>query len=212
MSDIETYKNLIKEIPIKKQSMRARKAVWQKRLGHVLFKEVEPVFDKDEITITRGEILEEKNSRIKIIKTLVWGYPEGGRGDNVKRALKGLEDLCGKLSRNKGKNLTEAKAKELIVSLEKVGGVGPSTWSKLLYFFEVSVESHGCQIFDARVERSLNASQFEEFKKEKGKWNQKKLEDFFKYIEKLDEVSKGLRVAPEQVENFLFYYNLYFRL
>ena len=212
MSDIKTYEKLIKEIPIKKQSMHARKAVWQKRLGRTLFKVVKSVFDKDEITITRGEVLEEKDNGIKIIKTLVWGYPEGGRGDNVKCALTKLEELDKILSKNKRKNLSEVKAKELIDRLEMVDGVGPSTWSKLLYFFEISVESHRCQIFDARVERSLNASQFKEFKKEKGKWNQKKVDDFFKYIEKLDKVSMRLGVDPEQLENFLFYYNLYFEL
>ena len=212
MSDIKTYKKLIKEIPIKKQSMHARKIVWQSRLGHTLFKVIEPVFDKDEIIITRGDILEEKDNRTKIIKTLVWGYPEGGRGTNVKKVLGSLDNLCGKLLRNKEKNLTEVKAKELINSLEEVDGIGPSTWSKLLYFFEVSVNKHRCQIFDTRVEQSLNASQFKEFKKEKGKWNQKKVDDFFKYIEKLDKVSKRLGVAPEQLENFLFYYNLYFVL
>ena len=212
MSDIKTYKKLIKEIPIKKQSMHARKIVWQSRLGHTLFKVIEPVFDKDEIIITRGDILEEKDNRTKIIKTLVWGYPEGGRGTNVKKVLGSLDNLCGKLLRDKGKNLTEVKAKELINSLEEVDGIGPSTWSKLLYFFEVSVNKHRCQIFDARVEQSLNASQFKEFKKEKGKWNQKKVDDFFKYIEKLDKVSKRLGVDPDQLENFLFYYNLYFVL
>jgi len=166
--------------------MRAKKSVWHTRLGHSLFKVVEPVFSKDEITITRGEILKEESNRIKIVKTLVWGYPEGGRGSNVKSVLENLEVLRDKL--------------------------GPSTWSKLLYFFEISINSHRRQIFDKRVEQSLNASQFRDFNKKEGKWNQKKVDDFFKYIEKLDEVSRDLRVAPEQLENFLFYYNLYFKL
>jgi hypothetical protein len=212
MSDIKTYRNLIKEIPIKKQSMRAKKSVWHTRLGHSLFKVVEPVFSKDEITITRGEILKEENNRIKIVKTLVWGYPEGGRGSNVKSVLENLEVLRDKLSKYKGKNLTETKAKELISDLKKVDKLGPSTWSKLLYFFEVSINSHRCQIFDKRVEQSLNESQFRDFKKEKGKWNQKRVDDFFKYIEKLNELSRNLRVDPDQIENFLFYYNLYFKL
>lgn len=212
MSDIKTYRNLIKEIPIKKQSMRAKKSVWHTRLGHSLFKVVEPVFSKDEITITRGEILKEESNRIKIVKTLVWGYPEGGRGSNVKSVLENLEVLRDKLSKYKGKNLTETKAKELISDLKKVDKLGPSTWSKLLYFFEVSINSHRCQIFDKRVEQSLNESQFRDFKKEKGKWNQKRVDDFFKYIEKLNELSRNLRVDPDQIENFLFYYNLYFKL
>lgn len=212
MSDIKTYRNLIKEIPIKKQSMRAKKSVWHTRLGHSLFKVVEPVFSKDEITITRGEILKEESNRIKIVKTLVWGYPEGGRGSNVKSVLENLEVLRDKLSKYKGKNLTETKAKELISDLEKVDKLGSSTWSKLLYFFEVSINSHRCQIFDKRVEQSLNESQFRDFKKEKGKWNQKRVDDFFKYIEKLNELSRNLRVDPDQIENFLFYYNLYFKL
>lgn len=212
MSDIKTYRNLIKEIPIKKQSMRAKKSVWYTRLGHSLFKVVEPVFSKDEITITRGEILKEESNRIKIVKTLVWGYPEGGRGSNVKSVLENLEVLRDKLSKYKGKNLTETKAKELISDLKKVDKLGPSTWSKLLYFFEVSINSHRCQIFDKRVEQSLNESQFRDFKKEKGKWNQKRVDDFFKYIEKLNELSRNLRVDPDQIENFLFYYNLYFKL
>ena len=36
--------------------------------------------------------------------------------------------------------------------------------------------------------------------------------DYFDYIERLSKVSRKLKVKPEQVENFLFHYNLNFKL
>lgn len=210
MSDIKTYKRLIREIPIEKQAMHAQKGVWEKRLDKSTFQIVKSLFDKEEIIITRSDILEEKACRNKIAMILVWGYPNGGRGNHIRNILGEINKLCKELSKVEGKNLNKDEAQKLIDSLNNIEGMGPSTWSKLLHFFRVSVDSNSCQIFDAKIEKSLNMGIFKEF--EKKKWSQNNTTDFFDYIKFLSKISKDLNVKPEQVENFLFYYNLYFKL
>ncbi len=210
MSNIDTYKNLIKAIPIEKQAMHAQKAVWEKRLDSSAFEVVKSIFTKDEIVITRNEILKEENAQNKIAKVLVWGYPNGGRGNHIQNILKKIDGLNEKLSENKNEHLSKDNARKLIDELNEIDGMGPSTWSKLLYFFKVSVDSNSCQIFDAKIEKSLNSANFKEFKKDK--WDQHKTDDYFDYIERLSMVSRKLKVKPEQVENFLFHYNLNFKL
>lgn len=210
MSNIDIYKNLIKVIPIAKQAMHAQKNVWKKRLDGSTFEVVKFLFNKEEIVITRSDILEEKQCQNKIAMILVWGYPNGGRGYHIQNILEQIDVLSKILSKVENKNLSRDEAEELISNLNKIEGMGPSTWSKLLHFFRVSVNSNSCQIFDAKIEKSLNTEKFKEF--EKDKWDQHKTNDFFDYIERLSKVSRKLNVKPEQVENFLFYYNLNFKL
>lgn len=210
MSKIETYRDLIKNIPIDKQAMLAKRDVWKKRFRDTVYYIVKPIFDEDEIIISREDILKEKNFCTKIVKILIWGYPNGGRGKHIQHALNNIDELIKILSNIEGQNLTKDKAEIVIKKLDNMNGLGPSTWSKLLHFFKVSVETHSCQIFDEKIERSLNASKFEDFKKDN--WNRMNINDFFDYIERLSKVSKRLNVKPEQLENFFFYYNLGFKL
>lgn len=210
MSKIETYRDLIKNIPIEKQAMLAKRDVWEKRFRDSVYHIVQPIFNEDEIIISREDILKEKKLCMRIVKILIWGYPNGGRGKLIQHALNNINELVEILSNIEGQNLSKDKAEIVINKLNNIEGLGPSTWSKLLHFFEVSVDSHSCQIFDEKIERSLNASKFEDFKKDN--WNRTDINNFFDYIERLSKVSRRLEVKPEQLENFLFYYNLNFKL
>ena len=224
---IKQFSNLIKAIPIEKQAARAKREVWQKR-----FRDNEAVFDflfpNDEIVISREDILAQTDPLRKIVMTLVWGYPTGGRGDHIKNILSDLSYLRNVLSEEQGKNLSKDELFDLIKNLEKVTELGQSTWSKLLYFFEIKVEGKRCQIFDLKIIDSLNSPQFKElveFNKKRGisTWKQdtkgenKKKPNYIQFMNLLSNLTDAIgfdsddNYKLEKVENFLFHYNLNFK-
>jgi len=207
MDSIKKYKKLIQALPVKKQASLIKKEVWKKRFREKLSPIVSVLFSKnDEIVISREDILKENDCRKKIIMILMWGYPTGGRGNHIQDALESIDGLCENLFKIKDKSLTKDKAKNLIQQFDCIKGLGPSTWSKLLYFFNISVDFRKCQIFDIKIVNSLNKIQFKEFNRTD--WNQQNIDDYFEYLELTNSLSQKLNASPDQLENFLFHYNL----
>ncbi len=213
MNSIKDYENLIKNLPVRRQRSRISKASserWNK------------FFDDKDVdignfnrlntgyTLTRQDILDEQNPKKRIVKTLIWGYPYGGRGNNILNTLKKLGGLISILD-IKEKNISKKELNKIVKEFANIGGLGISTWSKLLYFFEFSVEGSKCQIFDKRIEDSLNAVGFKELQ-EICELKQHDKDSFFRYITCLNRIAKELDVDADKIELFLFEFNLNYSL
>ena len=133
----------------------------------------------------------------------------GGHGGNIEYVIEKIDELKKILSSVNGQDLPKDKASEIIAEISKFRGLGISTWSKLLYFFNASVESKNCQIYDLKIVDSLNKKQFSELGIQQ-QWKQN-IVQYYQYIELLDSLAKSMGVLPKQVEVFLFYYNLYYK-
>lgn len=205
---IQYYKQLIQSLPVKNQSSHIKKKSWARISYREKTKIEKVIFSKDDIEISRQDIFDESNTDFKIIKTLLWGYPTGGRNDNIKRTLESFILLQKILSKTENKNLSISEANSLLNELDNIEGLGPSTWSKLLYFFNISFCNQKCQIFDLKIVDSLNKKQFCEF--EEYNWKQDK-QNYFKYISLLSDLANKLDASPDQIENFLFFYNLNYK-
>lgn len=140
--------------------------------------------------------------------TLMWGYPSGGRGDNIPNTLREINKLAKLLSQIKGKDLTADETSKLLDSFNEISGLGISTWSKLLYFFDVSLNSRKCQIYDLKIVNSLKKKQFRELGTQVWRHNN---ESFFRYLQLVNNLATNMNVLPEQVELFLFYFNLEYK-
>ncbi len=234
LDSIRKYSNLIKAIPIEKQSARLSREVWERRLGK-LFKEMSFLFSKDtkEVIISRKDVLETTECRRKIVMTLAWGFPTGGQYDHVKNILEQLDALNDVFSKQTKKKMSEVELNNFIQKIErKVKYLGESTWTKLLYFFgfEVEIDAQNlgfkrCQIFDQQIVKSLKNHQFDELKDFDGKgnsaWNQDAKgaykKHYFRFMTLLAGLSKIVIFEPddqfklEKLENFLFHYNLDFK-
>lgn len=208
MNSIKEYSNLIKEIPTGRQSSKIKRSLWEKILSDEKLKN-EIFGNNDEIELSRNDVISEENEAKKIVKVLMWGYPSGGRGNNINEVLKEIDGLK-EIFEKKSKNITKEDSFILFEQFSNIKGLGISTWSKLLFFFGISIESNKCQIFDTKVVESLNRTQFYEFKK-KGKWKHND-QDYYEYIELVNRLSGDMGVQPEQIEVFLFYFNLYYKL
>lgn len=205
MQSITTYTNLIKNIPALKQSTKIKNEVWvrfnynnKSKIETAIFK------TKDEVEISREDIFNEKDTEKKIVMTLMWGYPTGGRGSNITNLLKNLYNLKTTLDSIKNKNLSDQDFNDLIQQFKKIKGLGMSTWSKFLYFFNVKINSIKCQIFDKKIVESLNKKQFSELIGNTWKQN---IDDYCKYIELAEDLANKINSDPEQVELFMFYFN-----
>lgn len=206
MESILKYRNLIKEIPVLCQSAAIKRKSWE-RVKYKNKVQIEnDIFGRQEvIELSRQDVFEERDLSKKMVKTLMWGVPTAGRGNNLHDVLND-NTFAQDVSSIFRKNMAEAEANTTLVNFNRTKGLGPSTWSKLLYFFDVSIDSNKCQIYDIKIVNSLNKVQFEEFKCKN--WNHQNIDDYFKYVELMNSLSETLKVRPDQLENFLFYYNL----
>lgn len=209
MQSIVKYGGLIKSIPISYQSTKIKKKVWG-RFSYNNKDSIEAsIFgDKDEVEISRKDIFSEADTAKRIVMVLMWGYPTGGRGSNIEKILLEIDKLTALFSSVYNPNLTKDQANNLIKQFEGIRGLGISTWTKLLYFFNIAIDSKKCQIYDLKIVDSLNKKQFIELGKQI--WRQD-IDHYYQYIELLDNVATQMCVSPEQVELFLFYFNLYYK-
>ena len=208
MSSISEYKDLISNLPVEQQSSTIKKEIW-KRIEYKRKAEIErDIFgNEDSIEISRKDIFAETDITKKIIMILMWGYPTGGRGNNIQNLLEKINDIIDILKSINKKNLIEAEARKEIENLNSITGLGMSTWTKFLYFFDVSIDSNKCQIFDLKIIASLNKKQFDEFEQKIWKQN---IDYYFNYNKMLNKIATTLKVFPDRIELFLFLFNLGF--
>ena len=154
---------------------------------------------KGHCVISREMIFREKDCRRKAILTLLWGFPRGYRNSKThKNAVKSVVEIA---EENNDKNLTPEMFKFMIGK----AGVGLSTLSKILYFFEYKVNGNPALILDSIVRKNIKEfSEFEEtVKKRAGSYG-----EYVSYVDSVAEVSKNMRdVTPDQIEFFLFKFN-----
>jgi len=225
MSSIKEHIDLIKHIPVEKQISLIKRKNWLKDDEHLhdrfqdinnqekILKHLKSIFSKnDEILISRSDIFDEQNLEKKILKTLMWGYPSGGQGSLSKNIFCNLSIIKEKLNKYKNKNIPEdsedqdTNFKELLV----ISGLGFSTLSKILYFFQVTINDNPCLIYDRQVLLSLNKNTIDEF--DIGHSWKQNYDDYCSYLEKVNDLSKEHNVTNAKIEFFLFYTNLHFKL
>ena len=250
MSSIKKYEEIIKSIPVKKHSVIVRKENWIKNdsLHTRLTKEgqfqnnnddllntLKTIFknaQNGQIEISREDIFKEKNLEKnlekklekKLIMVLLWGYPTGGRGNNIANILNERKQFIKKLKntlKDKKNSITQDDYKKLKFKDEntkklKFKGLGLSTMSKILYFFEVKIDNNPCLIFDTQILLSLQKNNIDEFKNVDWEQADEKEEKYFEYLRIVNTISKEKlkksKIKPEAIELFLFHYNMHFKL
>ncbi|MDY5683007.1 MAG: hypothetical protein SPG48_05570 [Treponema sp.] len=162
------------------------------------------IFVNDVINLSRAEVKAETDIKTKIMKVLMWGYKKTNGSlrpqyfDSIVNHLNVLESVFAEIQ---NKNLNAAEINDVFDRFRAVKGLGISTYTKLLYFFNVSFEGKKCLILDKWVLKSLNY--FDEFA---GTDWQKTEVCYLTYLNKIDELAGLHNVSPEQLERFLFGY------
>ena len=237
MSSIKKYEEKIKSIPVRNHSVIVRKENWIKndslhtRLtknnqfqnnNDDLLNTLKTIFinaQNGQIEISREDIFKEEHREKKLIMVLLWGYPTGGRGNNIADILYSRNELIPRISdfkENHEKMINSKDFKNLFYTQnkngekgEKIKGIGLSTMSKILYFFEIKIDNNPCLIYDSQIRLSLQRNQIDEFYEYPWKKN---YASFFHYLEVINKCSEEIKTEPDALELFLFHYNMHFKL
>ena len=217
---IEKYADLIKSLPVGGQFTKIKRdsKFWDPTKTEFFddVKEVvKAVFDEcsgDEkyINISRDDIKKTSDTKKKIVKILMWGYPGGGRYGQVQNILQNIDVLTNWLEENNGNNFDSVQD-DALDNLSEINGLGLSTISKLLYFFDVKIGNNPCQIYDGKVIKSLNNNHQIQELSERNNWD-RIYDDYVEYIKLLFELSENCECSPDQIELFLFMINNSFKL
>lgn len=220
MVSIETYADLIKSLPVGGQFIKIKKdsKFWDptktdfpddvKKVFKTVFDE--PSGDEKYINISRDDIKNTSDTKQKIVKILMWGYPRGGQYGQVKKILKNLNVLTAWLEENNGNNFDFVQD-DALGNLLEINGLGLSTISKLLYFFDVKIGNIPCQIYDDKVIDSLKYNHQIDELSSRDNWD-RIYDDYVEYIKLLSELSEKCECSPDKIELFLFMINNSFNL
>ena len=205
MNRIKPFAELINAFPIQEHTVRFNTIgdEWQQLFGQ--YEELPAIFDSIQnqegvYTISRADIFAETNTRQKIILTLIWGFPNGYRG---KHTLYKIMANMGRITNILGHlnpRYTQRQMCELFRELTAIPGLGFSTVTKLLYFFNVRVGNHKAVIVDSNVLKAIP------------KINEMKHcpfdcspESYYQQVGYINRISDRLGIdSPDKLEYFLF--------
>lgn len=203
---LKEFNNLISALPYLRHSFNIQKQIWNLDSQSELINDV--FADKETITLSRKDLFESNHDiPIFIIKTLMWGYPSGGRGDNIKNLLDGnnFKRLVNMLEGyRKDQNIEHKHLKE---DTAKMQGLGISTISKLIHFLKIKVDGHNAVILDSQIINTIRSGQYEDFKLKKSLDTiniSNALSKYGDYLFVINDIAKNLNVLPDQIELFLF--------
>lgn len=207
MNRIKPFAGLINAFPILEHTARFNTIgeEWQQLFGQYV--ELPAIFgsiQKQEgvYTVSRADVFAEPNTRRKIIKALIWGFPNGYRGmhtlERIMANMERITDILGHLN----PRYTQRQMCELFRELTAIPGLGFSTVTKLLYFFNVRVGNHKAVIVDSNVLKAIP------------KINEMKHcpfdcspESYYQQVGYINRISTRLGIdSPDKLEYFFFNY------
>jgi len=206
--NIDRYKTLISNLPVRQQSFTTKRATWRKaekeidwleNLNNKLFG------DKDTLSISRQDIFDTVEIRELILKTIYWGYTGGMRGNHFRSILTKIDLLEKTLTNLKNKtNPSLVDFNELREIFENVPGLGLSTYSKILYFLQIRFNNNPCLILDQRLIDVFARKTYSEFQTLFGISYNNAEKKYLDFLQLANKISKDIQTNGENIEQFLF--------
>lgn len=206
--NIDSYKILISNLPVRQQCFTTKRKTWKnaetelmwlKDLNDKLFGEIEILI------ISRQDIFETTELREIIVKTIYWGYTGGMRNNyhlDVFRNIQAIEDDLIKLKNNSIR--TNAQYEDFRKSMEKIRGIKLSTYSKLLYFLQLTFNDNPCLILDQRLIDVFASKTYSEFNLLYRINYDNAEKRYLEFLRLANQVAKDLETDGENIEQFLF--------
>lgn len=165
--------------------------------------------ENDELVITREDVFNAATPIEKVVKALIWGYPNGMQGkENLRNIIGNLNEIVQLLTQPELEQpLNQEFFLTLYNSLTKIHGLKQSTVSKLLYFFNIHVGNSQALIIDTNVEAAFQA--FDDFVAVSFEENIGKR--YLKQFKKMNSLARQHHFQPDQLEYFLFEFGKHWR-
>lgn len=205
---IDTYKILIANLPVRQQCFTTKRTTWNKAEIEIdWFKKLnDNLFGNNEtLTISRQDVFETQDIREKIIKTVYWGYPYGMRGNHFINILERINKIESALLKLKQTNQpTTSDFNELTATFKDVRGLGLSTYSKLLYFFNLKFNNNPCIILDQRLIDVFSNNKYSDFQQLNNTNYDNAEKKYLDFIQITKQLAIKIGTKSENIELFLF--------
>jgi len=209
---LKKYKRLIDEMPLLEHSSTSERRIWEEKEGKI----VESLFGKKKRSITNSrkdvfgyaeDAKKRKGAWKKFIcATLVWGWPTGNRGhiksmvnENIGPLVKHFKSISPKIT------FEELKTK---YRERNITGLGPSSYTKFLYFLEISIDGKPALILDKKLIEVFRRGVFRDFNGLKRISRDNAMKKYYRtYLERMHKVGKELKLGTrgaEKLERFLY--------
>lgn len=203
------YTDLIRCLPYLDQAFVTKKKNWPvtKETNSVFLKFHQGSFVTDNLKLSRADLFEvcKHNFHEALFSIIFWGYPRNMRGNNFDSILNSLDVIEEALSIQHNLSIGDFT---IICNKLKNTGVGLSTLSKFLYFFDYTLEGHKCLILDKRIMDVINYPDgFTEMKSlslKDGINEFNKNKKYVVYLQLMGDLSLNNNYMPDQLEFFLF--------
>ena len=200
---ISDFRDLISAIPFCQHSVDVKRTNWNNDNQVVL---IQHIFGNNVvITLSRNDLFQTNGTTEFVIKTLMWGYPTGGRGSNINKLLEenNFQNLIELLDNYQSKNFI---LQQLISDINAINGLGISTMTKLIYFLNATIDNHRALILDNRIIDVLKDQKFQdpELQQFAGIKYENAITHYVNYLESMNLIASRLKVLPDQIELFLF--------
>jgi len=131
---------------------------------------------------------------------LIWGYPRGGRGKNIKTILNTTNfSKTLKWISKIDKEISEQDFKEGLY----LKGIGISTLTKFLCFFKKTVNNKPCLILDDQLISVMRSQKFKDLKSLKN-IKRKNFQNYKSYLVEINILSNELDFKEDKLEIFFF--------
>lgn len=202
------FNNLIANLPVRQQCFTTRRGTWQNFENQTpwLMAINERLFEENiSVNISRNDIFNTENVREKIIKTIYWGYPRGMRGNNFRNIVNQIDIIqAAVIGALENHNRTAQDFFQLTNVFGQIQGIGLSTYSKLLYFFDIRFNNLPSLILDQRLIDVFNRNIFENFQNLNNINYANAETHYMNYLNTLNAISENMGCQEENIEQFLF--------
>jgi hypothetical protein len=206
-------------MPVSNQAFASRRSTWS---GHINGKDgaaaaLQAVFDaysvdSDNIFLSRSDLRDlalKPHLAELVMATIIWGYPRGMRGHNLRSMTSHVDALCQILSDVRSCPISEWISHYEIV--RPIPGIGLSTYTKLLYFLSATIEGSEALILDQRIIDVAEQNLFEELASIRGLTSVNASRLYPRYLECMEDAASRLSLPPEKIEFFLFEFGLHLK-
>ncbi len=145
--------------------------------------------------ITRQEIFDTINSAERIVKILMWGFPDGGRGKFTARIIPYIAEISASMEEINEHDLPWKEYVRHYNRIIRFQGVGRSTANLFFFFFKVKCNGMEPVAITERVTKHF--AEFEEFN------GINPTTTYLRQLQVFNDLAKKYKVTVEQIEYYL---------
>lgn len=200
--------NTIKNMQVNVQAFTSKRSTWEKYLSknNDVSLILQEIFGNNKtVRISRADLFnlaQSGNYKRLIISTILWGYPQGMRGNHFATITAEINTLVNLLKEAVSgiSDWTEHYSKA-----NRIVGLGLSTYTKFLYFVSAKVGAFPCVILDKRIIDTINTGVLAELAPLIGvKPGTNAARQYGNYLSVIDDAANKYEVTHGQIEKFIF--------